>query len=116
MGHIQIRFDGCHVKKVREKLRDCTHIESLGVKEEFRKKGIATKLIKFTEELSKKKGFDKIGLSVEEDNDFLKKIYDKRGYKDWKKGTIIEEWNECKLKNGKSTSKAIFQNKGKIGI
>ena len=100
VGHIQLRFSGCEVKKVRDKLPGCSHIEALGVKEEYRKKGIATKLINFTEDLSKKKGYKKIGLSVEEANSFLKKIYEKRGYKNWGKGTIIEKWEELD-ENGK---------------
>jgi len=86
-------------------LKNCSHIESLGVKEEYRRKGIATKLINFTEDLSRKKGYTRIGLSVEKDNDFLKKLYERRGYKDWGKGTIIEKWYELDKKGRKKLVK-----------
>ena len=105
VGHIQLRFDGCKVKKVRDNLKNCSHIESLGVKEEYRRKGIATKLINFTENLSRKKGYKKIGLSVEKDNNFLKNLYERRGYKDWRKGIIIEKWNELDKKGKKKLIK-----------
>jgi len=105
VGHIQLRFDGCKEKKVRDNLRNCSHIESLGVKEEYRRKGIATKLINFAEDLSRKKRYTRIGLSVERDNDFLKKLYERRGYKDWGKGTIIEKWYELDKKGRKKLVK-----------
>jgi GNAT superfamily N-acetyltransferase len=96
VAHVQLRFNGCNVKKVI-KLISCPHVESLGVKEDYRKKGIATKLMDFVENLVKRKGYSEIGLSVEKDNNFLKNLYKKRGYKDWGKGEIIEVWEE----NGK---------------
>lgn len=105
VGHIQLRFNGCQVRKVRDNLGKCSHIESLGVNEKYRRKGIATQLIKFAEDLARKKGDKKIGLSVEEDNDFLKGIYERRGYEDWKKGVIIEEWIELDKKGKKKLIK-----------
>ena len=89
LGHVQLRL-----KKLKEK--GCAHIESLGVKKDFRKKGIGTRLTKFAENLARKKGFKKIGLSVEINNKFLKELYSKMGYKDWGKGIIIEKWRENK--------------------
>lgn len=96
VAHVQIRFGGCNVEKVKKTI-SCPHVESLGVKEDYRKKGIATKLMDFVENLVKRKGYSEIGLSVEKDNDFLKNLYKKRGYNDWRKGEIIEVWEE----NGK---------------
>ena len=102
VAHMQIRFDGSKARKVKNNLKTCPHLEALGVTENMRKKGIATKLIKFAENLVKRKGFNKIGLSVEVNNDFLKRIYLRRGYKDWKKGNIVESWKEgSKLRRGK---------------
>lgn len=94
VAHMQIRFDGSKIKKVKKNLKKCPHLEALGVAKNIRKKGIATKMIKFAENLAKKEGFNKIGLSVEKGNYFLKRIYTKRGYKDWKKGDIIESWKQ----------------------
>ena len=90
----QIRFNGSKAKEVRSKMKNCPHLESLYVKEEFRKKRIATQFMNFSEKLVKQKGFNKIGLSVEKDNEFLINLYKKRGYKDWQKGIVIETWEE----------------------
>ena len=87
VGHIQLK-----IKKLKK--RGCTHIESLGVGEKYRKKGIATKLMNFSEVLAKKKGFDNLGLAVEKDNKFLINLYVKKGYEDWKKGIMTESWKE----------------------
>lgn len=87
IGHIQLRFSNKHLK-------NCAHIETLGVNEKYRKKGIASQLIKFAENLAKKEGHKRIGLSIETKNNFLKNLYLKRGYKDWGKGTIMELWEE----------------------
>ncbi len=94
IAHGQIRFNGSKAKEVRNKMKNCPHLESLHVKEGFRKKGIATQFMNFSEKLVKQKGFNKIGLSVEKDDEFLINLYKKRGYKDWQKGIITETWEE----------------------
>jgi len=94
VGHIQLRFNGSTSKEVQDKIKNCAHIESLGVAAKFRRRNIASKLIKFSEKLAKEKGFKKVGLSVETDNEFLKNLYMRRGYRDWKKGAVIESWEE----------------------
>jgi hypothetical protein len=50
--------------------------------------------MKNSENLVNKKGFKKIGISVEYGNEFLKGIYNRRGYMDWGKGTITDTWKE----------------------
>lgn len=101
IGRIQLRLDGSKVLKVKKYLKNCPHIEALGVNEKYKRKGVASKLIKYSEELAKKKGFDQIGLAVEKGNIFLERIYKRRGYKKWKKGMIIEKWFEYDSKGNK---------------
>ncbi len=105
IGHVQLRFNGSNEKTVRKKLKKCPHIESLGVKQKYRRKGIAKQLMIFAEELAKKKGFSKTGLSVEDDDKFLKNLYKKMNYNDWKKGKIIESW---KINNKKVKKKCVY--------
>jgi len=94
IAHIQIRFNDSKIKKVKDNLKNYVHLESLYVKDNFRKKGVATKIINFAEKLAKEKNFNKIGLSVEKGNKFLLGLYMKKGYRDWKKGIVIEKWKE----------------------
>ncbi len=101
IGHIQVRFDGSKIKKVKSNLKNCPHIESLGVKENYRKKGVGTKLMDYAENLVKKKGYKKVGLAVEKDNIFLEKLYSKRGYKNWGKEFVTDSWNVLNKKENK---------------
>jgi len=56
-------------------------IMDLYVAEDERKKGIATKLMNYAESLIKKRGFDIACLDVEINNLFVKRFYEKMGYK-----------------------------------
>ncbi len=104
IGHVQVRLNGPKIKKVKSNLKNCPHLESLGVKENYRKKGIGTKLIDYTENLVKKKGYEKIGLAVEKGNSFLENLYSKRGYKNWDKGIVTDSW---KILNKEGKKKKI---------
>ena len=105
IGHIQIRFNGCEIKKVKKKIKNCGHIESLSVNKKLRGKGVALKLMDFSEKLIKKKGLDKAGLSIEENNSFLIILYTKMGYKDSGLGPIIERWYTIDKKRNKKLVK-----------
>jgi len=101
IGHVQVRFNGSKITKVKSNLKNCPHIESLGVKEDYRKKGVGTKLMNYAENLVKKKGYKKVGLAVEKRNLFLEKLYFKRGYKNWGKGIVIDSWYVLNKKRNK---------------
>lgn len=61
---------------------DEVNIYNLCVKEEFRNKGIGTKLLKSALEISKQKKFRKVFLEVKSDNLVAKKIYESLGFKE----------------------------------
>ncbi|MFA5176192.1 MAG: GNAT family N-acetyltransferase [Candidatus Nanoarchaeia archaeon] len=97
VGHIQLRFNGIQDKKINNLIKNCAHIESLGVKEEFRKQGIGTKLIQEAEQLTKKKKMNRIGMAVgSEDNPEARKLYETLGYKDAGLEEFIVSWNIVK--------------------
>jgi len=62
--------------------KNVANLHHLRVKEEFRNRGVATKLEEALVKIAKKKGFKMITLGVEHDQsyDFLKKLYEGRGY------------------------------------
>lgn len=94
IAHVQIRFDGSKIRKVRANLKKCPHIETLFVMNEYRRKGIAKKLMNFVERLAKDKGFSWVGLSVEKDNKFLNRLYMKMSYNNWGNGIVVDSWIE----------------------
>lgn len=93
VGHFLIRYDGCHNEYVKQYISNCAHLEAGGVKEEYRRQGIGTALIKKAEELAREKGFKKIGMAVgAHDNPKARKLYEDLGYKEWDRGTFDESW------------------------
>ena len=96
IAHVQLRFRGSKNKKIKRTIQNCGHIESLGVSEKYRKKGIATKLIKKCEELAKKRGLKKIGCSVSLKNNPMRDLCKKQEYKESKIGKITESWKTRK--------------------
>jgi GNAT superfamily N-acetyltransferase len=93
VGHFLIRYDGCHNENVKQYISNCAHLESGGVKEEYRKQGIGTALIKKAEELAIEKGFKQIGMAVgADDNPSARRLYENLNYKEWDKGTFDESW------------------------
>jgi GNAT superfamily N-acetyltransferase len=68
---------------------------------EYRRKGVATRLIQKAEELAKEHGFSRIGLAVgSTDNPDAKRLYEKLGYIAWGKGEFEASW-EYTSKDGK---------------
>ena len=66
-------------------------MSALVVRENLRSKGIGTEAIKEVERRVKEKGFNKVGLSVNPDNNpRAKALYEKLGYKDTGKEKYLE--------------------------
>lgn len=93
VGHLQVRWAGSKIDKVRKTINNCPHIESVGVSEKFRRQGIGTHLTLFALRLAKEKGYRQVGLAVgKNDNPYAKEMYEKLGFEDWEKGEIIDSW------------------------
>lgn len=70
---------------------------NLAVFHEYRRKGIASKLLKKTEEIAVKKGMNYLSLYVEIDNDIAIKFYKKYGFKEEKKAVFPKRYNKYTL-------------------
>jgi len=64
----------------KETEEDEFYLDSLAVSPHHRKKGIGGELLKAFENTGKEKGFQKLSLNVEEDNDSAYRLYRKNGY------------------------------------
>jgi ribosomal protein S18 acetylase RimI-like enzyme len=72
-------------------------ISNIAIFEEYRGKGIATKLLDKAEEMAIEKGLNKLSLYVETDNLHAKRVYEKRGFKEVQKAVLPESYNKCNL-------------------
>lgn len=90
--------------------RDEFYISNLAVFEEYRGKGIATKLLDRAEEMAAGKGLRKLSLYVETDNHHAKKVYEKRGFQEVKKAVLPESYNKYGLYGSYKMVKELDEN------
>jgi GNAT superfamily N-acetyltransferase len=75
VGHVFLKFYG------KPTAPDCPDIEDLYVHPDFRRKGVATELLRTCEKIAKARGFATIGLAAGVDeSDPGRKLYEKLGY------------------------------------
>jgi GNAT superfamily N-acetyltransferase len=95
VGHFLLRWSGPDDARVM-KYVDVTHsafLEAGATSVAYRRKGIATALIREAERLARAKGCTQIGLSVgSTDNPDAKRLYEKLGYVDWGRGEFLISW------------------------
>jgi GNAT superfamily N-acetyltransferase len=69
------------------------YLEAGGTRVTYRKKGVATALIREAERLAREKGCTQIGLEVgSTDNPGAKRLYEHLGYVDWGHGDFPISW------------------------
>jgi len=95
VGHFLLRWSGPDDARVM-KYVDVTHnafLEAGATGVAYRRKGIATALIREAELLARAKGCTQIGLEVgSTDNPEAKRLYERLGYVDWGRGEFLISW------------------------
>ena len=95
VGHFLLRWSGPADGRVMDSV-DVTQsafLEAGGTRDAFRKRGVATALIREAERLAKEKGCTHIGLEVgSTDNPDAKHLYEHLGYVDWGHGNFLISW------------------------
>lgn len=109
VGHVQVRFGGSENPFVQERLGEAMPIiGALGVKEGYRRKGIATRITQKALEIARERGYKKIGLEVgSTDNPYARALYEKLGFKDWGNGEFIDSWKVVDEKGNKGKQEEI---------
>lgn len=116
IGHFLLHWSGPKDEYVKQfiPIEKRAYLEAGGTRMDYRKKGVATRLIQEGERLAKEYGCTKIGLEVgSTDNPTARSLYEKLGYKDWEHGefTIYWEYTDEKGNKGKESEKVIYMDK-----
>ena len=82
VGYAFLKWHGSDENHIRATVKNCVDIEDLFVEKVYRGRGIGSKLLNVCIEASRKKGFHKIGLSLEVRNICAKPFYHKHGFLD----------------------------------
>jgi GNAT superfamily N-acetyltransferase len=95
VGHFVLRWSGPDDETIT-KYVDVTHsafLEAGATQVNYRRKGIATALIREAERLAKAHGCIRIGLCVgSTDNPEAKRLYEHLGFVDWGQGAFLISW------------------------
>jgi GNAT superfamily N-acetyltransferase len=101
VGHFLLRWDGPERDPTGQYPPRTPCLEAGGTREEYRRQGVATRIMTEAERLARVRGYNAIGLAVgSTDNPLAKRLYERRGYVDWGKGEFEITW-EYKTTNGR---------------
>ncbi|HLZ60396.1 MAG TPA: GNAT family N-acetyltransferase [Ktedonosporobacter sp.] len=95
IGHFLLRWSGPDDARVRHyvDVTQSAFLEAGATQVAYRRKGVATALIREAERLAKEKGCTQIGLSVgSTDNPEAKRLYEHLGYVNWGHGDFLISW------------------------
>ena len=110
VGHFLLRWSGPDDARVM-KYVDVTHsafLEAGATSVAFRRKGVATALIREAERLARAKGCTQIGLSVgSTDNPEAKRLYEHLGYVDWGRGEFLISWEYIDQHGNRGTESEV---------
>ena len=95
VGHFLLRWSGpqdAHVMNYID-VTKTAYLEAGATRIDYRRKGVATALIREAERLAKEHGCTQIGLDVgSTDNPDAKRLYENLGYVDWGQGEFLISW------------------------
>lgn len=82
IGLIEIIYDGKGLDEATNFIDNCPDLKYLLVREEYRRKSVATELVREAIKKCSDKGFGKIGLLVDQSNTAARKLYENFEFKD----------------------------------
>lgn len=110
IGHFLLRWSGpqvAHVLKYLD-LTKTAYLEAGATHGAYRRKGVATALIREAERLAREKGCTEIGLEVgSTDNPDAKRLYEHLGYVEWGHGEFLISWEYIDGKGNRGTETEI---------
>lgn len=110
VGHFVLRWSGpddTHVMKYVD-VSHSAFLEAGATRVAYRRKGVATALIREAERLARAKGCTQIGLSVgSTDNPAAKRLYEHLGYVDWGRGEFLISWEYIDKHGNKGTESEV---------
>ena len=100
VGHFLLRWDGPEHDPTGLYPPHTPCLEAGSTRAEYRRQGVATRIITEAERLVRVRGYKQIGLAVgSTDNPLAKRLYERLGYAEWDKGKFQVSW-DYKSKDG----------------
>jgi GNAT superfamily N-acetyltransferase len=118
VGHYLLRWNGPGTDPSGKYPYPTPYLEAGLTKDAYRRKGVASSIIRAAENLVSEKGFQRIGLAVGvDDNPEAKRLYERLGFQDWGQGELIICWEDLNSNNagGVGTETCIYMFKNISG-
>ena len=101
VGHFLLRWDGPSDDPTGRYPQHTPCLESGATKSVLRRRGVGTRMILEAERIAREKGYRQIGLAVgSTDNPLARRLYERLGYRDWRKGEFTISWG-YEMKDGR---------------
>src|SRR5712692_8431689 len=110
VGHFLLRWSGPDDARVMKyvDVTHCAYLEAGATSTAYRRKGVATALIREAERFAREKGCTQIGLEVgSTDNPEAKRLYEHLGYVDWGRGEFPISWEYIDKHGNKGTESEV---------
>jgi GNAT superfamily N-acetyltransferase len=92
VGHALLKWQGAEEKHIATHFNgSCPDVEDLYVVEHLRSKGIGSQILEVAESFVRRRGYNRIGLSVGVENTRAKALYQQLGYRDSGLGEYSEK-------------------------
>ena len=96
VGHFLLHWEGPNTDTSERYPYPTPYLEAGSTRVAYRRKGVATILIRAAEALVRDRGCSRIGLAVgSSDNPDARRLYTRLGYHDWGKGEFPVSWIIC---------------------
>ncbi len=108
VGHFLLWWEGTEHETARGYPLRTPYLQAGGTREEYRRQGVATRLIAEAEYLVYERGYRRIGLAVgSNDNPTARRLYERLGYRDWGKGEFTETWEYARSDGRRGTESEV---------
>jgi GNAT superfamily N-acetyltransferase len=94
VGEVFLDCEPAEEPEVRRHLAGVPRLDHLEVPGPFQGRGIGTALIGAAEDTARQLGHRRIALSVGLDNRGARRLYERLGYADWGRGSVVGSWVE----------------------
>ncbi|HEX8627919.1 MAG TPA: GNAT family N-acetyltransferase [Catenuloplanes sp.] len=89
VGDVYVRLEAADEEEVRRRLPGVPLLQHVEVHRAHRRRGIATRLIQYAEQVVREHGRDRVALGVDPENIVAVRLYRKLEFRDWGHGEVL---------------------------
>jgi GNAT superfamily N-acetyltransferase len=92
VGHLLLQWSGPEAEPLASRITDCAEIQDFVVRPDLRSQGVGRRMLTITEELTRRRGLQRLGLYVGLDNPRARAFYERAGFVEAGFGALPLRW------------------------